>query len=548
MKNSFIKVIGAFVLALFVLPGIAFAQKKKAVAPPAPVRPNIVLIMADDLGFSDIGSYGSEIQTPNLDKLAAEGLRFRQFYNNSICAPTRATLLSGQYQHTAGMGYFNIDFGVPAYQGYLSKQTVTLDEVLRGSGYSTLLSGKWHAGDDSTRWPRKRGFDHFYGNIGGASDYFVIKKVPKNKRSFYVKDDTKLPSDDDDSFYYTDEITKNANAFLKEQSADKKPFFLYLAYTSPHWPLQALPQDIKKYEGKYDIGWDSLRTLRFNKLKELNIVNKNQKISTKTPGLLAWAKLTYEEQKLWAKRMEVYAAQVDNLDQNIGRIIQQLKDLNKLDNTIIFFISDNGAAGEDVTDLLNQPTRNWGLLGTALSYDSYRQNWAFASNTPHRSVKGFQYEGGISSPFIAWYPGKIKGGGIVDGTAHLIDIAPTLYELAGAKYPSNFSGQTIHPLPGESLVPLLYGKEWARSKPIFWERAGNKAVRKGKWKLVSVRSDQWELYDIETDRGETQNLASQNPEIVKQLTLLYTDWAKSVGVEDWATVNKGKGFESKFNP
>ena len=548
MKNSLIRIAGILSVVLFIITP-AFSQRKKAASTPAPAKPNIVLIMADDLGFSDIGSYGSEIQTPNLDKLAAEGLRFRQFYNNAICAPTRATLLSGQYQHTAGLGYFNIDFGIPAYQGYLSKQTVTLAEVLKGSGYSTLLSGKWHVGDDSTRWPRKRGFDHFYGNIGGASDYYVIKKVPKDKRSFYVKDDTKLPSDDNDGFYYTDEITKNANTFLKDQSAEQKPFFLYLAYTAPHWPLQAWPEDIKKYEGKYDIGWDSLRTLRFNRLKELGIVNKDQKISFKNANLPAWNNLTYEEQKLWAKRMEVYAAQVDNLDQNIGRVIQQLKELNKLDNTIIFFISDNGAAGEDVTTgLINQPTRNWGPLGTAGSYDSYRQNWAYASNTPHRSYKGFQYEGGISSPFIAWYPGKIKGGGVVDGTAHLIDIAPTLYELAGAKYPANFAGQTIHPLPGESLVPLLYGKDWTRNKPIFWERAGNKAVRKGKWKLISVRSDQWELYDIVADRGETQNIASQNPEIVKQLTALYNDWAKSVGVEDWAKINKGKGFEPKFNP
>jgi arylsulfatase A-like enzyme len=439
MNKQIIKIGIVVSMAVFMLSGLAFAQKKKTVKVLVPDKPNIVLIMADDLGFSDIGSYGSEIQTPNLDKLASEGLRFRQFYNNAICAPTRATLLSGQYQHTAGMGYFNIDFGIPAYQGYLSKQTVSLAEVLKGAGYSTLLSGKWHVGDDSTRWPRKRGFDRFYGNIGGASDYFVVKQVPRNKRSFYVKDDTRLPSDDNDDFYYTDEITKNANAFLKEQSTEKKPFFLYLAYTSPHWPLQALPGDIKKYQGKYDIGWDSLRTLRHQRQQELNISARDQKISAKNSSLPAWKNLTYEEQKLWAKRMEVYAAQVDNLDQNIGRVVQQLKELGKLNNTIIIFISDNGAAGEDVTSgLINQPTRNWGPLGTSGSYDSYRQNWAYASNTPHRSFKGFQYEGGISSPFIAWYPGKVDAG--------------------------------------------------------------------------------------------------------------FEAWSKSVGVEDWARINKGKGFEAKFNP
>ncbi len=522
------------------------AQKKKAL----PVqRPNIVLIMADDLGFSDIGSYGSEIETPHLDKLAASGIRFRQFYNNAICAPTRASLLSGQYQHTAGMGYFNIDFGIPAYQGYLSKQTVSLAEVLKTAGYSTLMAGKWHVGDDSTRWPRQRGFDRFYGNIGGASDYYVVKQQPKSKRAFFVKDDTKFRPDDNADFYYTDEITRNATDFLREQSAENKPFFLYLAYTSPHWPLQALPADIKKYEGKYDIGWDSLRTLRFKKQQELHITGADQKISIKNKDLPAWKNLTYEEQKLWAKRMEVYAAQVDNLDQNIGRVVQQLKDLGKLDNTLIIFISDNGAAGEDVTSgLINQPVRNWGPLGTAGSYDSYRRNWAYASNTPLQSFKGFQYEGGVSSPFIASFPGKIAPGTLVDGTAHLIDIAPTLYEVAGARYPAQYHGHTIHPLAGESLLPVLSGKEWVRSKPIFWERAGNKAVRKGKWKLISVRSDHWELYDIQADRGETSNVIAQHPGIAAELKGLYDQWAGSVGVEDWAKINQGKGFEPKFNP
>ncbi|WP_221392435.1 arylsulfatase [Dyadobacter sp. NIV53] len=546
MTTHFIKV---FIL-VFVIAAPGFSQKKKSKAVAADSKPNILLIMADDLGFSDIGSYGSEIQTPNLDKLAQEGIRFRQFYNNSICAPTRASLLSGQYQHTAGMGYFNINLGVPAYQGFISKQTVTLAEVLKDAGYSTLLSGKWHAGDDSTsQWPRKRGFDHFYGNTGGASDYFVVKQLPKDKRSFFVKDDKAVHPGDEDNFYYTDEIAKNAIGFLKDQSTEQKPFFLYLAFTSPHWPLQALPQDIKKYEGKYDIGWDSLRILRFKRQQELNIASKDQKISIKNSDLPAWKSLTYDEQKLWARKMEIYAAQVDNLDQNIGRVIEHLKQSGKLDNTIIFFISDNGAAGEDVAHGFGgRSPRNWGPVGTSGSYDSYTKTWAYASNTPLKSFKGFQYEGGISSPFIAHFPSKIAAGGLIDGTAHLIDIAPTLYEIAGAKYPLTYKGNTIHPLAGESLLPALYGKEWSRSKPIFWERAGNKAVRKGKWKLVSVRSEQWELYDIEADRGETTNLIEQNPDIASELLALYDGWAKSVGVEDWKVIGKGKGFEPSFTP
>ena len=506
--------------------------------------------MADDLGFSDIGSYGSEIATPNLDKLASSGIRFRQFYNNAICAPTRGSLLTGQYQHTAGIGYFNINLGTPNYQGFLSKQTVTLAEVLKGAGYNTLLSGKWHVGDDSTsQWPLKRGFDHFYGIIGGASDYFVVKQLPKNRHSFFVRDNHIEEPENEDNFYFTDEVTKNAIGYLKESQKTESPFFLYLAYTSPHWPLQALPQDIQKYKGKYDIGWDSLRTLRFQKQKQLKIVGENQKISEKNKDIPAWNSLTYDEQKLWASKMEVYAAQVDNLDQNIGRVLEYLRQSNQLENTLVVFISDNGAAGEDVAHGFGgRQARNWGPVGTAGSYDSYNRSWAYASNTPHRSFKGFQYEGGISSPFIASFPGKIEAGQLVDGGAHLIDIAPTLFEVAGAKYPQNYSGNAIHPLAGESLVPLLYNKQWKRSQPIFWERAGNKAVRQGDWKLVSVRSDAWELYNIANDRGETQNVISANPEIAASLEKLYNDWSKKTGVEDWKVIGKGKGFEPSFNP
>jgi arylsulfatase A-like enzyme len=544
MNTRFTKIL---LLALIVSsPG--YSQKKKV--QPADSKPNIVLILADDLGFSDIGSYGSEIQTPNLDRLAQEGIRFRQFYNNAICAPTRASLLSGQYQHTAGMGYFNINLGTPAYQGFLSKQSVSLAEVLKESGYSTLLSGKWHVGDDSTsQWPRKRGFDHFYGNIGGASDYFLIKDLPQKQKGFFVKDDKVVVPEDHDNFYYTDEIAKNAIGFLINQSKEQKPFFLYLAFTSPHWPLQAWPKDIKKYEGKYDIGWDSLRILRFKRQQELNIISKDQKISIKNNDLPAWSSLTYDEQKLWARKMEVYAAQVDNLDQNIGKVIDHLNESGKLDNTIIFFISDNGAAGEDVAHgFSGREVRNSGPVGTAGSYDSYTRTWAYASNTPLKSFKGFQYEGGISSPFIAHFPAKIAAGGLINGTAHIIDIAPTLYEIAGAKYPSTFKGNAIQPLAGESLLPAIYGKEWSRTKPIFWERAGNKAVRKGKWKLVSVRSDQWELYDIEADRGETNNVIYAYTSVADELKALYATWAESVGVEDWKVIGKGKGFEPSFNP
>lgn len=514
----------------------------------ASTKPNIVLIMADDMGFSDLGCYGSEIATPTLDQLANEGIRFRQFYNNAICAPTRASLLTGQYQHTAGLGYFNINFGIPAYQGFLSKQTLTLAEVLKQANYSTLMAGKWHVGNDSLAWPTQRGFDQFYGNIGGSSDYFVVRQQPLDKRSFFVKNNKKFYPDSD-SFYYTDAITEQAIGFLQDQHPTGKPFFLYLAYTSPHWPLQALPNDIRKYAGKYDIGWDSLRTLRYQRQIALHLIDPGQPAASKNTAVPAWKSLARDEQKQWARRMEIYAAMVDNLDQNISRVVSQLRQLNKLDNTLILFISDNGAAGEeDIARLTSQPIRNWGPVGTAGSFEAYTRTWASASNTPFKSFKGFQYEGGISSPFIAWYPGKIPAGKIVDGTSHLIDIAPTLFALADAPYPTTYQGNAIHTLPGESLLPVLYGANWRRQQPIFWERAGNKAVRQGDWKLVSVRSNAWELYNIRTDRSETTNLAAQRPDLVNKLTGLYNQWANQVGVEDWSKINQGKGFEPIFNP
>ena len=512
----------------------AHAQKTKE------QRPNIILIMADDMGYSDIGSYGGEINTPNLDRLAAEGIRFKEFYNNSICAPTRASLITGQYPHRAGVGYFDVDLGIPAYQGFLNKQSLTFGEVLRSAGYSTLLSGKWHVGNDSLAWPNQRGFDQFYGIIGGGANYFNDYPMPLNGREYPVKliENNQRLKPAPDSYYFTDEITNHSIQFLDQQNKTGKPFFLYVAYTAPHWPLHALPEDIAKYKGKFDKGWDALRNERHAKQKKLGIIPEDSKIADHD-DIPAWDNLTYDEQKLWTSRMEVYAAMIDRMDQGIGKILAKVKDLKKDDNTLVVFLSDNGAEGSSYTLGSRGKRYNSGPVGTSGSFDYIYKNWAQVSNTPLRSYKNNMHEGGISTPFIAWYPKKIKGNAIVKGTGHLIDLAPTFYELAKAKYPANFNGMTTHSLVGTSLVPVLNGvaAEVNRNEPIFWERAGNKAVRKGKWKLVAdFEKAKWELYNLETDRGETVDVAAQNPQVVRELAFDYQQWAARTGVVDYETV------------
>ncbi|GAB3911955.1 arylsulfatase [Larkinella knui] len=518
-------------LILLALNASVAQQKPRTTARPKPDKPNIILVMVDDLGYSDFGAYGSEINTPTIDKLAAEGLRLREFYNNSICAPTRASLITGQYHHKAGVGYFNVNLGLPAYQGWLNKESLTFGEVLKQAGYNTYLSGKWHVGNDSLYWPNQRGFDRFYGFIGGASNFYDIspykEKVPpvelveNNKR-------TNLPP----GHYLTDEITSHAISYINESVG--KPFFLYLAYNAPHWPLQAPAEDIARYKGRYAIGWDSLRKERLAKQVKLGIADPKQTVANRDPEVADWQSLTYDEQQLWQRKMEVYAAMVDRVDQNLARLLAELKRLKKDDNTLIVLISDNGAQGGLIPTGRKRP-RSSGPIGSAGSYDYQEQNWAYVSNTPFRNYKSTPYEGGISAPFVAWYPKKIKAGTIAKGTGHLIDLAPTFYELAGANYPETFQGVKTNPLPGVSLTNLLFqGTELPADRAIFWERAGNRAVRQGKWKVVSIfPQNKWQLYDLETDRGETTDLAAQHPDVVKALNAAYEAWAKRTDVEPY---------------
>lgn len=510
------------VLAALSLQGHAQQKTKK--------KPNIILILADDLGYSDLGAYGSEISTPNLDRLAKQGLRLQEFYNNSICAPTRASLLTGQYQHKAGVGYFSNDLGLPAYQGYINAESLTLAEVLKSNGYSTITSGKWHVSGKNVSLPWQRGFDDVYprDEDSAGSGAPQEKTIVTDNEGFILSD-----------YFQTNLITKNAVKFIDDESKKENPFFLYLAYTAPHWPLVALPEDIAKYKGKYDKGWDQLRTERFERQKQLGVVGADTKISKKDEDIYDWSRLSYDQRQQWAKKMEVFAAMVDRMDQGVGKVLEKLEQNGEINNTIIFFISDNGAPAEDLVKWYNGARKNSGTVGTPGSYESQSKNWSYLSNTPFLAFKDYLYEGGINSPFIAWYPAKIPAGVIVKGTGHIIDLAPTFYELAGARYPAKFKNVIPNPLPGKSLVPVLFGqqKEVQRGQPLFWERAGNRAVRAGKWKLVSHwPSYNWELYDLETDRGETTNLARQNHERVSQLSVKYFDWARKTGVVDFATL------------
>jgi len=511
------KKIISILYTVLVTMGISYAQQKK---------PNIILILADDLGYSDLGAYGSEISTPNLDRLANEGLRLKQFYNNSICAPTRASLITGQYQHKAGVGYFSNDLGLPAYQGYINNESLTIAEVLRSNGYITATSGKWHVSGNGKSLPWDRGFDLVF---------------PKQERNADSGAPTFKAQTDSDGYpvetsFSTEVINREAEGFLDQIKTQDKPFFLYLAHTAPHWPLVALPQDIAKYKGRYDKGWEAIRQERFERQKRLGLTPVNTEASIPDKDIYDWSRLSYDQRQLWAKKMEIFAAMVDRLDQTVGKLLKKLKDNGQLDNTLIVFLSDNGAPAEDLVRWFHGARVNSGPVGTEGSFESQSKNWSYASNTPFKAFKDYTYEGGINAPFIAWFPGKIAKG-IKQGTGHVIDLAPTFYDLAGAVYPEDYKGIKSNKLPGKSLLPVLFqGQDTvSREEGLFWERAGNRAARIGKWKLVSTwPSYKWELYDLEQDPTERKDVAALHHDVVSRLSIAYFRWAKDNGVVDFA--------------
>ena len=483
--------------------------------------PNIVIILADDLGYSDIGAYGGEIHTPNLDALAYGGIRFRNFYNAGRCCPTRAALLTGRYPHAVGMGRMvsalNSTPEPGPYQGYLSQEAETLAEMLKAVGYKTYMSGKWHVGEKPEHWPRQRGFDRYFGLISGASSYFEIIRDQPRIRQMALDDEPWTPPDS--GFYMTDAFTDQAVKYLQEHE-EGSPFFLYLAYTAPHWPLHALPEDIARYADRYDAGWDVLRSERYARQLVLGLIDSSWVLSPRPPNLPAWE--NEPDKADWSLRMAVYAAMVDRMDQGIGRVVGALRDMNALDNTLIVFLSDNGGCAESVDGRnLHDPTT---LVGERGSYLAYDEAWANASNTPFRLYKQWVHEGGIATPFVAHWPhGIAVPGRITDSPGHVVDLMATIGELAGADAKDQ---------DGRSLVPVLSDPGAATpERTLYWEHIGNRAIRDGDWKLVlDRRTGDWELYNLAADPTEQFDLARSHPNVVRRMTETWQTWADSIGV------------------
>ncbi len=554
-------------------------------------RPNILLILADDLGWSDLGCYGGEIRTPNLDQLAADGLRFTQFYNCARCCPSRASLLTGLYPHEAGVGLMTSDQGArfpgagdrgekfPGYRGALNSNCVTIAEVLKTAGYRTAAAGKWHVGDRAL--PTARGFEDFYGFVSG---YGVDSWEPRMM--------TRLPSGKSQrnyapgEFFATDAITDHALDFLADMRTDKAPWFLYVAYQAPHFPVQSKSDDMAGYEEIYAAGWDHIRAQRLAQQKKMGLLASttalpprsqipHAKAASRIGSMTAdaknpaWDSLSDDRRADLAQRMAVYAGMVTGMDRNLGRLIADLRASNELDNTLVMFLSDNGACAEwepfgfemQATAFpqpgigLNQGTQalpnklyqgqELDRLGGPGSLPSYGSAWANACNTPWRLYKHYGHEGGIATPFIAHWPAAIhdlklpgESGNDSVGTlrhdpAHLIDLLPTCIDIAGASYPAVHDGNRISPTAGVSLRPLLASSPVSLpSRILFWEHEGNAAVRAGDWKLVRFgRAGRWELYDLKVDRTEQHDLADKQSDRVNELAALWNDWAQRTHVE-----------------
>ena len=571
-RRDFLKALGLGAVALDVPLRDAFAGDSQ--------RPNIVLIMSDDMGFSDLGCYGGDIDTPNLNALAANGLRFSQFYNTARCCPTRASLMTGVYPHQASVGHMVGDSGFPSYRGDLSRNCVTIAEVLRSAGYRTYMTGKWHVTRFTDKdgpkhnWPLQRGFERYYGTIQGAANYFDPGTLCRDNTYITPLND---PEYKPESYYYTDALSDNAVKFLREhhEKTPDEPFLLYMPFTAAHWPLNAPEKAIAKYKGRYDKGYTYYRQQHFERLKQMGLIHKDWDLS---PQAGDWEKVEHKE---WEARcMEVYAAIIDTMDQGIGRVVTELKKQGTLDNTLIFFLQDNGGCAEemgrqaDVNDkwvgaLQNlhpmapdelqpktsppmqtrdgRPVRGGPTVmpGPADTYIAYGRNWANVSNTPFREYKHWVHEGGISTPLICHWPAGIKArGSLFHEPGHLIDIMATCVDVSGARYPTQYQGNDIQPKEGVSLAPAFQGKSLG-TRAIYWEHEGNRAVRQGKWKLVSKHPGGWELYDIAADRTEMHDLAAQNPEKVQELKALYESWAQRCGVQPWPLQKPGQPQEKK---
>ena len=499
-------------------------------------RPNIVVVLVDDLGFSDIGPYGSEIPTPNLDKLAARGVRFTQAYNAARCSPTRASLLTGLYPHQAGMGWLDgrVEPSSKGIRGRLLPRCVTMAEVLRDAGYFTAMTGKWHLGQQHGCTPWGRGFQRSLNSRFGEVYFPKESDRPGTENLYlngkeYPKDSPVFGKD----WYSTDLFTEWGLKFVDEARAEKKPFFLYIAQGAVHFPLRAPAETIAKYRGRYLKGWDTLRDQRYAKQLSLGVIDPKWTLAPRPSDVPAWETRLPDEQKRFDEIMAVYAAMIERIDMAMGTLVDGLERRGVLDNTLILFLSDNGGNAEGGPP---GATRGNGPIGGPDSYVLLGMDWATMTNTPFRRYKHFTNEGGISTPLIAQWPAGIpaaRRGTLEKQPVHLIDVMATAVELAGVPYPREFGGQAIEPMQGVSLRPAFEGKPLDRKEPIFWEHEGNKAVRAGKWKLVLRHRQPWELFDMETDRTEQRDLIKQQPDLVSKLEAAWNDWAKRTFVDDW---------------
>ena len=473
-------------------------------------RPNIVFVMVDDLGYSDLGCFGGEIRTPNLDRLAEEGVRFTQFYNESKCVESRSSLLTGWTHHVS--------------KNLKNRSVPTLAERLGDVGYRTLMVGKWHLADT----PRQRGFDRYFGFLNGAVNFWTGAPTGADKNPQFLLDDDPYTIPES-GFYTTDDFTDHAIEFIDEavNMEEPQPFFLYLTHNAPHYPLHAPQAEIESYRGRYDGGWDALRSERLERMKRIGLIDEAVSLSARDPMVPAWDEVTADYQEEYSLLMAVYAAMVDRLDQNIGRLVDALKARGVYENTLILFSSDNGGCP------YQNEEKPESVPGGPESDRTYNTPWANASNTPFRLYKRYAHEGGTATPFIAHWPGKIENPGrLSPQVGHLVDILPTCLELAGAPLDA--------PLEGMSLVSAIRGASFRRDRPIFWEYAKHHAVRFGDWKLVAEAGGDWALYDLAADRIEFENVVAAKPRVAQRLAALYDGWAGRVGAPSHSVCHESK--------
>ncbi|MEM1444294.1 MAG: arylsulfatase [Verrucomicrobiota bacterium] len=491
--------------------------------------PNMVVIMVDDMGFSDIGCYGGEIETPHLDDLAKSGLRFMDFYNAGRCCPTRAALLTGLYQHQAGIGHMTGDSGHPSYRGFLNNRCVTIAEALKTAGYFSAITGKWHVGSAPAQWPLERGFDRFYGTPQGGGHHY--RNLPNRD---LVLNDEIIPMPEE--WYSTTAFTDYAIQFFEEGVDSGQPVFLYLAYTAPHWALHAPDEEIAKFRGRYANGWEPVRKARFERQREMGLFPEGTKLSPPDRKVPEWSEV--EDQDEVDLRMATHAAMVHLVDEGVGRLVAKLKELDQFENTLILFLSDNGASAE--SGVLGFTGNRGGnpnaRTGTPDSYNSFGISGANLCDTPFRKYKAHTHEGGIATPLVAHWPGGIAeelNGTVTAVPGHVIDFLPTCLEMAGARYPEEHGGEKVTPVAGRSLLPVFAGEELDRPEGLFFEHQGNAAIRDGKWKLVRPHRGEWELYDLEADRTELNDLADDESTRVEELKAKWQAWADAVGVQPW---------------